>query len=258
LYVQRGDKYELSVELGDGVGVKSFTDFAKLNTALGKERNDHKTTKALLAKLGDRNIDEVVAQLDRIPELEAAAGGKLDDKRVGELVEGKLNAKLAPVQRELQTAKAQLAERDQLIQGYVTKERTRTIHDAVRGAIGKAQGFQPSAVEDALMYAERMFEVDEQGNVVTKDNVGVTPGIAADVWLSEMQAKKNHWWGPTAGGGAGGNTGKGGQLSGNNPWTAANWNMTEQGKLYRADPKKAEQMARSAGTTIGGRKPAAK
>jgi hypothetical protein len=113
-------------------------------------------------------------------------------------------------------------------------------------------------LEDALEVAGRMFEVDEDGKVVTKDEVGVTPGIDAVVWLTEMQNKRPHWWGTTSGGGSRGNNGNNGTTTGNNPFTREHWNMTEQGKLVKTNRARAEQLARSAGTTIGGGMPARK
>ena len=76
------------------------------------------------------------------------------------------------------------------------------------------------------------------------------------MWLSDLQTKKPHWWGETVGGGAAGsNSGFSGI---NNPWTADNWNMTEQGKLYAKNPAKAEQMAKAAGSSVGASKPTKK
>ena len=104
------------------------------------------------------------------------------------------------------------------------------------------------------MNAERMFEITEEGQVITKDGVGVTPGVAPDVWLSEMQPKRGHWWPASTGGGAKGS--KGANFA-SNPWTKENWNMTEQGKILSTQGReKAEQMAKAAGTSLGGRKPA--
>ncbi len=253
LYVERNGKFELSVEVGVE-GVKSFTDFSKLAGGAAKERADHKATKARLALLGDRSVEDVVAILDRVPELEAAASGNNPEK-INQIVEGKIGAKLAPVQRELAKAMEGIKERDTMIQGFQAKERTRSIHDAVREVVGKAQGFQASALEDVLMVAERHFEINEEGKVVTRDGVGVTPGIAADVWLTEMQGKRAHWWGPTQGGGATGNGGRTTANSGNNPFTHEGWNVTEQMRLVTGNRPKADQMARSAGTTIGGQRP---
>jgi hypothetical protein len=250
LYTQKGTKFEIT-----GVeGIKTQADIDRLQGALTKERGDHKAVKDRLALLGDRKIEDVVTLLDRIPELEAAASGKgVDEKKLEELVEGRIKTKLAPVEREKGKLAQQVQELTGVVEQYKTKETTRSIHDAVRDAVGKAQGFQPSAAEDALLYAERMFEIQD-GRVVTRDGVGVTPGVDATVWLTEMQPKKPHWYGPSQGGGAAGNrTGAGG---GANPWTHEAWNLTEQGKILRENSTRAEQLAKSAGTSIGGMKPA--
>jgi hypothetical protein len=247
-YVEKNGKFELQVE-----GMKTQADVDRLQGALIKERNDHKTVRERLGLLGDRKIEDVLQILDRVPELEAAAAGKIDENKLNEIVEGRIKTRIAPLERE----KGQLAQKVQDLSGvleqYKTKEKVRTIHDAVREAVGKAQGFQSSAVEDALLYAERMLEVGEDGRVTTRDGVGVTPGIDAAVWLSEMQAKKAHWWGPSQGGGAGGN--RNGAGTGGNPWSADNWNMTEQGRILKENRSRAEQLAKSAGTSIGGPRP---
>lgn len=258
LYVERNGAFELSVEIEGVEGVKSFTDFSKLTGGLTKERADHKALRDRYAPLGERKLEDAIAALDRLPELEAAAAGKLDEGKINGIVEQRITGKLAPVQRQLQQAQSALAERDVVINGYKQKELTRTVHDAVRSAVGASQGFQASAAEDVLMLAERVFEVDESGKVVTKDNVGVTPGIEPAVWLTEMAQKRPHWWGTSQGGGAAGNTAKGGSLQGGNPFTDANWNVTQQNVLIRNDRPKAEQLARSAGTSIGGRRPVKK
>lgn len=247
-YVEKNGKFELQVE-----GMKTQADVERLQGALTKERNDHKVVRERLGLLGDRKIEDVLQILDRVPELEAAAAGKLDETKLNELVEGRIKTKLAPVERE----KGQLAQRVQELSGiveqYQTKDKVRNIHDAVRDAVGKAQGFQSGAVEDALLYAEHMLEINEEGRVVTRDGVGVTPGVDAAVWLTEMQAKKAHWWGPSQGGGAGGNRNGGG--AGGNPWGAEGWNMTEQGRILKENRSRAEQLAKSAGTSIGGPRP---
>lgn len=247
LYTERNGKFEVT-----GVeGFRTEADVTRLTTALTKERDEHKKTKGNWSVLGERKPEDVIAALDRIPELEAAATGKLDEVKINELVEKRIGAKTGPLDRQLKTLGTQLAEKDQLLSAYQTKERTRSIHDSVRDAVSKTQGFQSSAMEDALMLAERMFEVNEEGKVTTKEGCGVTPGIEATVWLTELQQKRAHWWGPSQGGGAGGNTGTGGDRS-VNPWSADGWNLTEQGRIYNSNPARAEQMARSAGVPVYG------
>lgn len=251
LYTQSGEKFILT-----GVeGVKPQGEFDKVYGGLTKERNDHKESKAKLqawSALG--TAEEVQAKLDRIAELETAAGGNLDEAAIEKLVSGRLVTKTAPLERTIAKLTADLAERDGVIGQYKTKDTTRAIHDNLRTALSKHEGFQQSAFDDAAMLAERMFTVDEDGRVVTKEGVGVTPGVDATVWLTEMQTKRPHWWGPSQGGGAGGNRGTTG-VPGSNPFSKDGWNMTEQSKLVQSNRARAEQMARSAGTTIGGTRP---
>lgn len=203
--------------------------------------------------LGD--LEEVQAQLARLPELEAMAEGKVDDSKINVIVESRVKAKLAPVERERDQLKTRVGELETENNGLKGAERTRVIHDAARAAIRKSQGFQATAEEDVLLYAERMLEVDEDGRVVTKDGNGVTPGLDAALWLQEMQPKKAHWWGPTVGGGAGGNR-FGAAGGGANPFSHEHWNVTEQGNVVKSDRRRAEQLAKQAGTTIGGKRPA--
>lgn len=251
-YVERNGRYELQVEISGDIGVKSYTDFNNLNRALKKERDDHKAVRERISLLGDRDINDVVAQLDRIPELEAAAAGKIDDEKINQIVETRVRTKIAPVERERDTLRNQLGEHQKTLEEMSKKERTRMVHDAVRQAAAQVKVL-PEALEDALLLAERVFEISEDGKVITKDGVGATPGVEASVWFTDMQAKRPHWWGPSAGSGAMGNRGSGN--GGPNPWSADGWNMTEQGRIYRENPTRAEQLAKAAGTTIGGQRP---
>lgn len=249
LYTEKDGKFELT-----GVeGMKTKADVDRLQTALTKERAEHKNLKERVKLLGDRKIEDVIQELDRIPELEATAKG---DKNVDELVEAKLRAKIVPVERERDKYAKELEEAKATIGNYESASRVRKIHDSIRSAVGKQQGFQKSAIEDAVTLGERLFEVLDDGSVVTKDNVGVTPGISAEDWLADRKNDKPHWWGTSQGGGAAGSRGAG--ATGDNPWTNGGWNLTKQGQIIREDPKRAEQLARAAGTTIGGPKPEAK
>lgn len=251
LYVKSGDKYVL---IGAGQ-LKTQDDIERIQEGLRKEREDHKATKESLRKyntIGDP--EEVLKKLDRFDELESAAGDKIDEEKLNQMVEARIKTRTAPLERQI----TQLTEERDGLQTSVTefkqKDTRRLIHDDIRKA-GVAAKMRDSAVDDALLY-DSIFTVDEHtGKVVTKDNVGVTPGIDAAVWLSEVKQNKPHWWPESKGAGAGGGDGSGNV---DNPFTAENWNLTEQGKIISADRNKAEQLARSAGTSIGGGKPAPK
>jgi len=86
--------------------------------------------------------------------------------------------------------------------------------------------------------------------------VGVTPGIAPSIWLTEVQPTRTHWWPAAEGGGATG-SGSGTGFT-NNPWTRDHWNLTEQGRVITSGGReKADQMAKSAGTVVGAVRPPA-
>ena len=249
LYTERNGKFEIT-----GIeGMKTQGDVDRIQASLVKERNDHKLTKDKFTVFADLDLADVQAKLDKYPELEAAAAGKLDEKQLDSLVEGRIKTRLAPLERELGTARKTLAEKDEVITKFTVKDKQRKITRAVSEAAKKA-GLQDTAIEDATLLAERVFELGEDGSVTAKDGVGCTPGIDPTVWFTEMQPKRPHWWGSSQGGGAGGNRGQ--QGGGSNPWAHDTWNMTEQGKMVRENPTRADQLAKSAGTTVGGRKPA--
>lgn len=249
-------KTKAKIYVLDLEGLEQLPAVRTLKDENARRRIEASTASTKLKKFeafGDRDPGEILQLLDRIPELEAAAEGKLDEAKIATIVEGRVKAKLTPLERELTTVKTTLGEREKELGDMRQTDVRRRITDAVSAA---ARGLKviDAALDDAVLLGERVLEIDADGNVVTKDGVGVTPGLSPKDWLSDMQSKRPHWWGPTAGGGATGNRGAPGGL-GANPWTAENWNMTEQGAILRTDRKRAETLAKAAGTTIGGMKP---
>jgi len=249
LYTEKDGKHVLT-----GVeGLVPASALAAVKTEAGGYRIKLRTATEALEKFAGMDPAKVAAELARIPELELAATGKLDETKIEGIVSARLTTKVAPIQRELTAA---IAERDGLKSAneqLVGKERSRVVSDAIRTA-SRAAKLLDSAVEDAILLGERIFEVNDDLTVTAKDKVGCTPGIDPAAWLQEMQPKRGHWWPPSIGGGGSGSRGGPG-FSGVNPWGADTWNMTEQGAMVRADPKKAEQMAAAVGTTVGGLRP---
>lgn len=245
LYTERNGKFELT-----GItGMRTQGDIDRLQTALAKERSDHAAVRERfrpLESFGD--VATITSNLNRIPELETAAGGKLDEAAIEKVVEGRIKQRIAPIERERDSLTQQVT----TLTGEVTTLRgastQRTIDDAIRQAATKA-GIRPEAMDDALMFGERMFEVDSTGRIITKETTQ-TPGLDPFAWLTDMQRTRPHWWPESVGGGASGSRGSGGGAT--NPFLKANWNMSEQGRLYRENPERAQQLATQAGTTIGG------
>ena len=65
LFTERDGKWHLT-----GVkGIKSQGDIDRLQTALTKERNDHKKTKETLARFGNHDADQLANDLDELEEL---------------------------------------------------------------------------------------------------------------------------------------------------------------------------------------------
>lgn len=244
---EKSKKYVLDLEGFDGMpAVRALKDESAKNRIKAK---DFETKLTTFSALGD--LDTVRAQLDRIPELEAAAEGKLDENKINGIVEGRIKTKLAPLERERDQLKSQLGEKDKVIETFTKAEISRKITTSV-GRAARELKVVDSAVEDIELLAERVFEVAEDGTVATKD------GLSPKAWLEDMQTKRPHWWGPSGGGGASGNGKGNGAIGGPNPWTHENWSLTEQGKILTADKAKAERLAKQAGTSVGGRRPAPK
>ena len=236
-------------------GMKTQQDITNIQEALRKEREDHKKAKDALtpwSTLGE--IADVQAKLDRIAELEAAADGKMDDEKINKIVEGRLTQKTAPLERQVQTI---TEERDTFKaenEALKTQIETRDRNDAVR-SVATEMKVVATAIPDVEMIAGTYLERNEAGEFVTKADVkGVTPGVDIKQFLKEMQKLRPHWWPVSEGGGAGGGTGLGQGEA--NPWKADTWNVTQQGQILNRDRDLATRLAKAAGTSIGGPKPA--
>lgn len=253
LYSEQDGKFTLT-----GIqGLKTQADIDRQQSALTKERDEHKETKGKLHVWGDLKHDEVTQKLDRFTELEVMAKGNRDemDAKLEELTEARVKTRLSPVERENTNLKKDFTALEAEVFSLRTEKTKRVIDDAVRVAT-IANKTIPEAEADILMLANVVFEVSEDGkSVLTKENpYGVTVGLSPDIWLTDMQEKRPHWWPSTVGGRAKG-SGPGGGFA-NNPFTRENWNVTEQGRVFTTQGKeKAEQMAKVAGTTLGGQKP---
>ena len=201
-------------ELSGLPGVKTAADIERLQKNLNLERESHKQTKEKFRPFAELDADEVFTKLDRIPELEAL--------------------------REQNAALAQ-------------ERSSRQRQDALRPIMAKA-GVLPEHYEDVELYAERHLEQNEDGGWQTRDQVGVTPGLAPQEWLGEMLQKRPGWLPANVGGGAKG-SGAGG-ASGSNPFSAKGWNLTAQGQLVQSRGMEyAERLASAAGTKVGGARP---
>lgn len=251
LYTEVEGKFNLT-----GInGMKTQTDVTNVQEALRKEREDHKSVQDLLKPWKDLKYDEVRASLDRIPELEAAADGKLDDEKINGIVEGRLAQKTGPLDRQITTI---TGERDTLqVENAALKASImrRDMNEAVR-TVATEMKVVGTAIPDVELIASSFLERDDTSGqfIVKADSIGVTPGVDIKQFMKEMQKVRPHWWPSSEGGGAGGG---GAQFGGQaNPWHNDSWNVTNQGKVVKEQGESiAESMAKAAGTTVGGLRP---
>ncbi len=259
LYTEKNGKYELT-----GIqGVKTQGDVDRVQESLRKSTNDQKELKVKLKVWDGMDHADVMTKLDRIPELEAASKGKLDEAAIEEIVnrrvEGTLRSKLAAPERKVKEQAVKITELTEENTKFRAADKTRAIHDKVRKAL-VASKVLPDAHEDALLRADRVFERrEDDGAIVTRDAVGVTPGLDPAGWLDEIQERCRHWWPESVGGGSRGSVAGVGGPGGKNPWLADNWNITDQGRVLREHgSERAEAMAKAAGSSVGATRPAPK
>ena len=252
LYTEREGKFELT-----GIeGVKTQADVDRVTEALRKEKSDHGKVKDSLKLWDGMEAEDIRKKMDGYDELvvKAESAGSTDEEKLDTLATARVATAVAPLNRELETLRTENGELKGRVVDFETADVRRAITDKVREACMESKVID-TAVEDVLLLAERVFERNDDGTVTAKDGMGVTPGIGPEIWLSEMQPKRTHWWPPAQGGGGTG-SGSGTGFS-ENPFSAEHWNLTKQGVEHKANPDRAGKMAQAAGTTIGGPRPAA-
>lgn len=256
LYVEKDGK----VHLAHINGMKTQADVANVQEALRKEREDHAKVRDALKPwktLGD-DPTEIQTRLDRMAELETAAGGKLDDAKLNEMVDARLGQKTAPLERNIKTLTEErdtaISERDALKNQIFRRD----MNDAVR-AVATEMKVIGTAVPDVEMVAANYLERDETTGqfIVKADAQGVTPGSDIKGFLKDMQKIRPHWWPQSQGGGAGG--GAGFSNVDDNPWSEKGWSITKQGAYVKEHGMaKAQEAAKAVGSFVGATRAAAK
>jgi hypothetical protein len=234
-------------------GMRTDADVRAVKTAAEKERQRSKELLKRAELLGDRDPEQLLRDADEAAELraekrareEAEAGGKggLGEDAIAKRVQAGINSAVNPLNRELvklkaerDAAAARAAELDSTIKAG-------TLRSALTAAALGAK-VVPEAVDDVLARAG-LFEVGDDGKPVTRDGVGVTPGLSPSEWLTEVLPSKPHWSPMATGGGARGSGG--GAAPGVNPFKRETFNLAACGDIAGRDPGKAEQLARLAG-----------
>lgn len=261
LYTEKNGKWELT----GVVGVKTQADIDRVNGALTKERTEHKAAKEALKAFDgvdvevyhglQTTLEETKAQLEAVKK-----DGTFDEAKLEPIIEARVKQRVAPVERDKLSIQKQLdaskvaltakeQEAAQLQQTIVSGNVERAIRDAAVTA-----KVLPTAIGDAVMRGARMFELTEDGRVISKDGHGITPGLTPAEWFKDEIDRSPHWWPASVGGGSGGGSGsRGGTYAGaKNPWSKEGWNMTEQGNIVKSlGIVKANEIAAMVGAKVG-------
>lgn len=223
-YAEGENGYVLQVE-----GMKTESDVSKVQEALDKERKSRRDAEKELKELKSKMPDD----------FDPDEWKRLKDNDVGD-VDSKLEEQRKKVEQryegEKEKLQKELEQRDKRIQDLVARD---GLHKAMN-EVGIADPFKP-AVE--AMFLGRV-SVEEEGDSLAPFIDGKPMQDALSEFANSDQGKHYVAAPSNAGGGANGGGGSGGDK---NPWTKESFNLTEQGRIKREDPQKAERLKREAG-----------
>lgn len=233
-------------------GYKPVSEFQAVQTALKKERSNAKMLEDSYTPwqttFAGKTPQEIKAELDKIPVLEAESNGKISKEKIDALIEVAAKNRLAPVAAERDTYKTKISELEAQIQAFQEHNKQRKIFDAVREVAAKENIFHESAYaspEGALMLlAGRYFTVDESSDsVVIKEDVkGLAAGLGVKDALAEIRSMHPYLAKNSLGGGA---QGSGGSSGGPNPFKDNN--MSARTAFIKANPTTWQARMKEAG-----------
>ena len=242
-YKPDGDEFRLDVPNGL-VPKAKLDEFRKTNVALKKK----------VEKFGDLDPEAAREALDRKEEFEAGEGANSPEK-----IRAAAEALAAERVSKMKTTHAeQLATKDGTIGRLNGSLNDRVVGDALRKA-GSDLGVHAGAVDDLISRGKAVFAVDSDGNLIALDSDGETPRLndrgdafSAGDFVGGLKKSAAHLFGETSGSGSSGSSASqnvsGAQ--GPNPWAKESFNLTDQGKILKADPKLAQRLAAKAGKVI--------
>ena len=242
-----GGGYVLAVE---GVPSDLSGDVSRLKNSLDSERSAHKETKNKFSGV-DLTAGEIQALRDEAEDLryQMENAPKRDESNIEERAELLAGRRTREMDRELAQLREDKTSYMQAIELHEAAASQRLMRDAALDAISGKDGVKlvDSAREDLLPFVERSFAVNEMGEIVSKDGVGLEPGMSIKEILNDLQAsgRRAHWFEGNTSAGASGGASAG--QSGDNPFKAETRNMTEASRLVNNDPARAKAMIRAAG-----------
>ena len=237
LYVERDGAFVLDAE--GAVDKFRVDEFRTNNLALKKQLDD------LAAKYEGIDPEAVKTLLAEKARLEDEK--LIKDGEVEKLVEKRTKGVLSDMEKRLHGAEQQASA---LSAQLLEKEIERNVVEAATKL-----GLRASAIPDIKARARGVFKISG-GAVAAVEADGATPlygqdgatPLTFDEWVSRQVVEAPHLFESNAGGGAVGNgSGGAGNRSAKNPFRRGpDWNLTEQMKIGKSDPRLAERLRASA------------
>ena len=235
-YTEKEGKFYLQCE-----GAKPSNEFETMQTSLNAARADVSRYKGVIAKFGEHTPDTISAMEEELAGLKTGRSEDIEAR-----VSAQVEVRTKNLTRDLAAAnqRAEKAEKD--VSCLKSEFNASKIDVAVMN-VGNER-FRPEAIPDAQLYARGDFEIDEAGNVVSKETCALGAGLTVAQWAEKMLEKKTHWEPENTAGKSRGGIGR--QQAGNNPWARETFNVTEQHRIMRSDPTKAQALKKAAGIPV--------
>lgn len=230
-YIERDGAWILDAE---GAADKAKLDeFRTTNIALQKQIDEQSK------RFEGIDPDEVRKLADEKRKLEEQQQIKAGE--IEKVIEARVRAAKAEFDKQLGTVSS---EREALNARLIAIQ----IDQGVLTAATK-RGLRPTAIPDITARARNTFKLvnglptafEDDGQTVRVGKDGVKP-MAIEEWVEAQLADAPHLFESNAGAGAAGHGSGGAAKSAKNPFRKETWNVTEQMRLQRTDPNRAQQL----------------
>ena len=236
-YAERDGGWILDVE--GAVEKSKLDEFRNTNVSLLKERDE---LKKRFEGIDPDEVRKLADEKHRLEESQQLKTGELDkvvENRI-KSVKGELEKQVTSLTSERDSLNSRLVA-IQIDQGVITSATKR--------------GLRPTAIPDITARARTIFRLvngvptafEADGLTVRYGRDALTP-MTLEEWVDSQVAEAPHLFEANSGAGAGGNGATGGanKVSVKNPFRKETWNLTEQMKLQKTDPKLAERLRAAA------------
>ena len=219
------------------------SDFENTRNALQKERENFKEA--------NKKLKDLQNQLDAYDGLDATAVKgmrvELDNLKNNENDINKIKSSKAELEIKFKELQTQANELIKINEVYQREKKTNALREKARQALHQ-NGMPDYAIDEGLMYAERMLEVTDDGAIrVRQDNSfnSVFPeGVTVETWAGVMKKNKPHLFGGSVGGGAGGSSSESASFE---DWTNTGVNgginITRLAQAIKEDPNAVKMVA---------------